>query len=115
MKLKDLIIEGNYGSIYDMKAQMKDGTYDIDDPEILIHGWGRLSLKGVERWIAKDLAKLSKDAKSGGDHNLKNIEYSLFSKYAPLMHKIRAAHEVYEKMKTSQYKRAVTMYKRKKK
>ena len=107
--------EGSFGSIYDMKAQIKDGTFNPDDPEVLINGWGRLSLKGVERWIAKDLAELSKRATSGGDHNIKNIDTSLFSKYAPLMHKIKAAHEVYEQMNTSQYKRAVTMYKRRKK
>ena len=105
----------SFGSIYDMKAQIKDGTFNPDDPEVLIHGWGRLSLKGVERWIAKDLADLAGRAKRGGEISIENIDSRLFAKAAPLMHKIKAAREVYEQMKSSQYKRAVTMYKKKKK
>tara|TARA_Y100000593_G_scaffold33491_1_gene65812 strand:+ start:330 stop:794 length:465 start_codon:yes stop_codon:yes gene_type:complete len=110
---KDNIAEGaKYGSIYDMKAQMKDGTFDPDNPEVLIHGWGRLPLKSVHRWIAKHLKDIASDAATVSDRTAKNIQHELYHKHSPLMHKINALNEVYEYMGSSQYKRAVTIYKR---
>ena len=115
--LKDLIKEtakGKFGSIYDMKAQMKDGTFDPDNPEVLIHGWGRLPLKSVHKWIAKDLKKIASDVAVVSDRTAKNTEILLYKNHSPLEAKIKALNEVYQQMNTSQYKRAVTMYKRKK-
>ena len=110
---KDNIVEGaKYGSIYDMKAQMKDGTFDPDNPEVLIHGWGRLPLKSVHKWISKDLKKIANDISTVSDRTAKNTEILLYKKHSPLEAKIKALNEVYEYMGSSQYKRAVTIYKR---
>ena len=73
IKLKDLLKEGKVGSIYNMKKQIADGSFEPDNPEVLIRGWGRLPLKHIERKVAKDLAELSKRAHQGGEKNFKGI------------------------------------------
>ena len=113
IKLKKLLKEEKYGSIYDMKKQIKDGTFDPDNPEVLIHGWGRLDLKGLHKWIAKHLKDIANYADVVSDRTAKNMEYELYQKHSPLKHKILALTEVYEYMKRPQYKRAVTIYKNK--
>ena len=96
-----------------MKDQMKDGTFKPDDPDIHITGWGVLPLKSLHRWIAKDLKELASDAAIVSDHSMKNIEKRLFDRHAPLQHKILALNEAYKQMNSSQYKRAITIYKKK--
>ena len=104
-------VKNEYASIYNMKEEMKEGKFDPKNPTINIHGWGVLDLKGLERWISRDLKKIAGNV--GGELSAKNTEYLLFSKNSPLQSKIKGLHEVYQQMNTSQYKRAVTMYKRK--
>ena len=43
----------------------------------------------------------------------KNLNYHLYGKHKPLQSKIKGLWEVYQQMNTSQYKRAVTIYKKK--
>ena len=73
IKLKSLLKEGKVGSIYNMKKQMADGSFEPDNPEVLIRGFGRLPLKHIERKVAKDLAELSKRAQKGGEANFKGL------------------------------------------
>ena len=113
IKLKKLLKEEKYGSIYDMKAQMKDGTFDPKNPEVLIHGWGRLPLKSVHKWIAKHLSDIASYAVTVSDRTAKNMDHELFAKHSPLQHKIKALIDVYKNMNSPQYKRAVTIYNRK--
>ena len=112
IKLKDLLKEGKVGSIYNMKKQMADGSFEPDNPEVLIRGWGRLPLKHIERKVAKDLAELAKRAQQGGEKNFKGIINNL-TKNDYVVDQAQAVVDVYKEMSSSQYKRAVTNYKRK--
>ena len=114
LKKEEKLNEDKSGSIYDMKKQIKDGTFDPKNPEVLIHGWGRLSLKSLERMISKQLSDLANAAKMGGELKIKNIDSLLFKKHSVLQSKIKAANDVYQQMNSSQYKRAVTIYKKNK-
>ena len=114
IKLKDILTEGKVGSIYNMKKQMEDGTFEPDNPEVLIRGFGRLPLKHIERKVAKDLAELSKRAQKGGEANFKGL-LNLLTKNDYVVEQAQAVVDVYKEMSSSQYKRAVTMYKRRKK
>ena len=94
-----------FGSIYKMKEDMKEGKFDPQNPQVLIHGFGVYNLKTLEKVIARDL----KDCISGG------AEYAaqkLYTRHSVTESKIKAANDVYQQMETSQYKRAVTMYKK---
>tara|TARA_B100001113_G_scaffold301909_1_gene261108 strand:+ start:150 stop:515 length:366 start_codon:yes stop_codon:yes gene_type:complete len=96
-----------FGVVYDMKKEMAEGKFEPDNPSIYIQGFGVWSLKTLEKSIARDLKDcISKDA-----------EYTamkLYSKNSTTEAKIKAANDVYKEMGTPKYKRAVTIYKRKK-
>ena len=115
MKLKDVLTEGTYkyGGVIHMKDQMAKGTFDPTNPEIHITGWGTLPLKSLHKWIARDLKELASDAETISDHSMKNVEKRLFDRHAPLQHKILAINEAYKQINSSVYKRAVTIYKKK--
>ena len=112
---KQILKEGTYqyGGIINMKDQMGSGKFDPDNPDIHIAGWGVLPLKSLHKWIAKHLKDIANYAGTVSDRTAKNMEYELYQKHSPLMHKIKALNEVWEYMKKPQYKRAVTMYKNK--
>ena len=112
IKLKSLLKEGKIGSIYNMKKQMEDGTFEPDNPEVLIRGFGRLPLKDLERKVSRDLQDLSKRAQKGGESSFKGI-VNLLTKNDYVVDQAQAVVDVYKEMSSSQYKRAVTMYKRK--
>ena len=115
IKLKDIISEGTknkYASIYNMKEEMKEGKFDPKNPSINVHGLGVYSLKLLEKVIKRDLISAANDL--GYESAAKNLNYHLYKKHSPLGSKIQGLWEVYQQMNTSQYKRAVTMYKRKK-
>ena len=112
IKLKDLLKEGKVGSIYNMKKQMADGSFEPDNPEVLIRGWGRLPLKHIEKKVARDLAELTKRAQKGGEANFKGV-LNLLTKNDYVVEQAQAVVDVYDEMSSSQYKRAVTNYKKK--
>ena len=107
-KTSDLVgtSKGPFGQIYNMKEEMKDGKFDPKNPSIHIHGFGVWSLKGLESSIARDL----KDSITRG---AEFAAQKLYMKHSTTEAKIKAANDVYKQMETSQYKRAVTMYKKK--
>ena len=113
MKLKDLLTEGKnkYASIYDMKKEMAEGKFDPKNPTINVHGLGVYNLKLLEKVIKRDLGRALDDL--GTDSGAKRLNYHLYKKHSPLGSKIQGLQEVYEQMNSPQYKRAVTMYKRK--
>ena len=95
-----------FGSIYKMKEDMAEGKFEPDNPQVHIHGFGVYSLKTLEKAIARDLKEcISRDAEF--------TAMKLYSKHNTTEAKIQAANDVYKQMETSQYKRAVTMYKKK--
>ena len=102
--------KNEYASIYNMKEEMKDGKFDPKNPTINVHGLGVYNLKLLEKVITRDLTKAVKDL--GSEQGIKNMMYHLYGRLTPLSSKIKGLQEVYEQMNTSQYKRAVTMYKR---
>ena len=112
IKLKSLLKEGKIGSIYNMKKQIADGSFEPDNPEVLIRGFGRLPLKDLERKVTRDLEELAKRAKSGGESNFKGILNNL-KKNDYVVDQAQAVVDVYKEMSASQYKRAVTNYKKK--
>ena len=119
IKLKQLLTEGpmkigkgKFANIYDMKKEMKEGEFDPKNPTVHIHGLGVYNLKLLEKVITRDLSSRADDL--GGELAAKNLNTLLFSRYATLGSKIKGLYEVYQQMNSPAYKRAVTIYKRKK-
>ena len=117
MKLKDLLTEdkmaigkGKYANLYKVKEDIKDGVFEPDNPQIHLSGLGVYTLKTLEKVIKKDLISRANDL--GYESGAKNLNYVLFTKYATLGSKIQGLWEVYQQMNSPQYKRAVTMYKK---
>ena len=103
--------KGEFANIYDMKKEIKEGKFDPKNPTINVHGLGVYSLKLLEKVIKRDLTKATNDL--GYESGAKNLNYHLYGKHKPLQSKIRGLWEVYQQMNSSQYKRAVTIYKKK--
>ena len=111
---KDTINEakrGEYANIYNMKEEMKEGKFNPENPTIAVTGLGVYDLKLLEKVIKRDLIKAANDL--GTDSGAKRLNYHLYERHTPLGSKIKGLWEVYQQMNTSQYKRAVTMYKKK--
>ena len=98
--------KGPFGRIYQMKDEMAKGEFDPKNPQIYIQGFGVWTLKTLEKSIARDL----KDCISKGAEYAAN---AIYRRHSTIEAKIKAANDVYKQMNTSQYKRAVTMYKNK--
>ena len=119
MKLKTLLMEmpytkvksGKFATLYKVKEDMEEGKFDPENPQIHIHGLGVYNLKTLEKVIKRDLISAANDL--GSDRGAKNLNYHLYGRHVPLGSKIQGLQEVYEQMKSSQYKRNVTMYKKK--
>ena len=104
-------VKSEYASIYQMKEEMKSGKFDPKNPTIAVTGLGVYSLKALEKTIKRDLTKAAGDL--GYESGAKNLNYHLYGRHVPLGSKIKGLWEVYQQMNSSQYKRAVTMYKKK--
>jgi hypothetical protein len=103
--------KGEYANLYKIKDDMKEGKFDPKDPQVHITGLGVYTLKLLEKVIKRDLTKAVGDI--GYESGINNLMYHLYKKHSPLGSKIKGLHEVYQQMNSPQYKRAVTMYKRK--
>ena len=117
MKLTDLLKEsvklggGKYANIYNMKKEIQEGKFDPTNPTIAVTGLGVYDLKLLEKNIKRGLTQAAGDL--GYESGAKNLNYHLFEKHSPLGSKIKGLWEVYQQMNTPQYKRAVTLYKNK--
>tara|TARA_Y100000361_G_scaffold47088_1_gene40803 strand:- start:406 stop:765 length:360 start_codon:yes stop_codon:yes gene_type:complete len=117
IKLKDIISEnvkigsGKYANVYDMKKEMKEGKFNPKNPTVAVTGLGVYTLKQLEKRIQKDLIGAAKNL--GSERGIETLMYHLYERLTPLGSKIKGLHEVYQQMNTPQYKRAVTLYKRK--
>ena len=98
--------KGPFGQIYQMKEEMKEGKFDPKNPTIQIFGFGVWTMKLLEKSIARDL----KQCISSGAEYAAN---AIYRRHSTIESKIKAANDVYKQMETSAYKRAVTMYKKK--
>ena len=77
-----------------------------ENPEVIVFGLGKYDLESLQSNIRKELEDLSKD-------NINNIIYKLTDKYSALVHKVKALDEIQEEMDTPQYKKKITLAKRK--
>ena len=118
IKLKDILSEGNraigkgeFANLYKIKEDMKEGKFNPKDPQVHVQGLGVYTLKLLEKVIKRDLEKAIGDL--GYESGAKNLNYHLYKKHSPLGSKIQGLWEVYQQMNSPQYKRDVTMYKRK--
>ena len=117
IKLKEILNEGSmkigkgkYANIYDMKKEMKEGKFNPKNPTIAVTGLGVYNLKLLEKVIKRDLIGAAKNL--GGERGIETLMYHLYGKHKPLQSKIKGLWEVYQQMNSPQYKRAVTMYKK---
>jgi hypothetical protein len=99
--------KGKFGRIYQMKDEMAKGEFDPKNPQIYIQGFGVWKLKTLEKSIARDLKEC---INRGAEYAAKAI----YRNHSTIEAKIKAANDVYQQMNSSTYKRAVTMWKRKK-
>ena len=106
-----VIGKGKFANLYKIKEDMKEGKFDPKDPQVHVQGLGVYTLKLLEKVIKRDLGKAIGDL--GYESGAKNLNYHLYKKHSPLGSKIQGLWEVYQQMNSPQYKRAVTMYKRK--
>ena len=107
---KMAIGKGKYANLYKVKEDMKEGKFDPKNPQVHLVGLGVYNLKTLEKVITRDLTRAAKDL--GGELGAKNLVYHLYGRHKPLKSKINGLWEVYQQMNSPQYKRAVTMYKR---
>ena len=98
--------KGKFGTIYNMKDEMKSGEFDPKNPSIHIQGFGVWKLKTLEKSITRDL----KECINRGAEYAAN---AIYRKHSTIEAKIKAADDGYQQMNSSPYKRAVTMWKRK--
>ena len=107
---KMAIGKGEFANLYKIKEDMKEGKFDPKNPQIHLIGLGVYNLKTLEKVIKRDLTNAAKDV--GYETGAKNLVYHLYGRHKPLQSKIKGLWEVYQQMNSPQYKRAVTMYKR---
>ena len=117
IKLKNLLKEGSmkigkgkFANLYKVKEDMKEGKFNPKDPQVHVQGLGVYTLKLLEKVIKRDLINAVNDL--GDERGAKNLNIHLYGRHIPLGSKIRGLQEVYEQMKSYQYKRNVTMYKK---
>jgi len=120
IKLKDILKEDvkiqvsskDDGYIYNWKEEMKEGKFDPKNPTVVVSGLGSYSLTGLKDSVASQLSDLSKRLKSGSEMDVNNV-YSLLVKNESLLYKVKAIKDVQDELKTSIWKRRITIYKRK--
>ena len=103
--------KGKFANLYKVKEDMKEGKFDPKNPQVHVQGLGVYSLKLLEKVIKRDLIGAAKNL--GSERGAETLNYHLYSRHVPLGSKIKGLLEVYQQMNTPQYKRAVTMYKKK--
>ena len=121
VKLKDLLKEDvkiqvskkDDGYIYQWKEEMKAGKFDPKNPTLVVSGMGSYDLKTLKSSIAGQLLDLSKRLKKGDDMDVDNV-YHLLIKNDSLLYKVKALKDVQDELRTSVWKRRITMYKNKK-
>ena len=118
INLKDILSEGKmaigkgeFANLYKVKEDMKEGKFDPKNPQVHIVGLGVYNLQTLEKVIKRDLISRANDL--GYESGAKNLNYVLFTRHSTLGSKIQGLWEVYQQMNSPQYKRAVTLYRNK--
>ena len=121
VKLKNLLKEDvkiqvsskDDGYIYNWKEEMEKGKFDPKNPTVVVSGLGSYSLDILKKSVSSQLSDLSKRLKGGSEMDVNNV-YSMLVKNDSLLYKVKAIKDVQDELKTSIWKRRITMYKRKK-
>ena len=94
------------------KEEMKEGKFDPKNPTVVVSGLGSYSLTGLKDSVASQLSDLSKKLKGGSEMDVDNV-YGMLVKNDTLLYKVKAIKDVQDELKTSIWKRRITIYKRK--
>jgi len=105
------LVEGKFGGIYDMKdiKTLADG----EDPEILIKGMGRMKLSQTKQRIVEIYKDLFRDALRSSKDKSEFAEKQFSTIENRLMTFVGAVADVEVEMRKPQYKRKMTMLKKK--
>ena len=120
VKLKDILKEDlkiqssgkSDGYIYNWKEEMKEGKFDPKNPTVVVSGLGSYSLDILKKSVSSQLLDLSKRLKGGSEMDVDNV-YGMLVKNDTLLYKVKAIKDVQDELKTSVWKRRITIYKRK--
>ena len=120
VKLKDILKEDlkiqssgkSDGYIYNWKEEMEKGKFDPKNPTVVVSGLGSYSLTGLKDSIASQLSNLSKRLRGGSEMDVNNV-YGMLVNNDTLLYKVKAIKDVQDELKTSVWKRRITIYKRK--
>ena len=120
VKLKDILKEDlkiqssgkDDGYIYNWKEEMKEGKFDPKNPTVVVSGLGSYSLDILKKSVSSQLLDLSKRLKGGSEMDVDNV-YGMLVKNDTLLYKLKAIKDVQDELKTSVWKRRITIYKRK--
>ena len=102
-------VEGVEESLYNVSQDMKDGKFDVKNPQVHISGYGVTNLKTLRDSLSRKFIDLAKKAKKG---DVENLEY-LLKRNGVLMGFVDALVDANKQLNSSQMKRKITMYKRK--
>jgi hypothetical protein len=116
IKLKNLLKEnldikdsGVDGRIYNWKEEMDAGKFDPENPTVHLIGYGTGDYKYLQKSVASDLMLIAKELKKGdvgkAYHNLIGNDITVW--------KVKCLEDVRKELKTSVWKRRITMYKNK--
>jgi hypothetical protein len=109
-RFQNFLIENKYGNIDLTHTDTKE---DPENPMVLVLGYGKLRFETLKKIVRQEIEKLNKDI---GKDNLRHWEflYNTYSgKTGNLLSNIGAIIDVYNQMNTAQYKRKITLAKRK--
>ena len=120
VKLKDILKEDlkiqssgkSDGYIYNWKEEMEKGKFDPKNPTVVVSGLGSYSLDILKKSVSSQLLDLSKRLKGGSEMDVDNV-YGMLVKNDTLLYKVKAIKDVQDELKTSVWKRRITIYKRK--
>ena len=107
LSIKDSGVDGR---IYNWKEEMKEGKFDPTNPTVHLIGYGTGDYKFLQKSVAGDLERIAKELKRGdvskAYHHLIGNEITVW--------KVKCLEDVRKELKTSVWKRRITMYKNKK-
>ena len=107
LTIKDTEVDGR---IYNWKEQMKEGKFDPTNPTVHLIGYGTSDYKNLQKFVASDLIRIAQALKKGdvgkAYHRLIGNEITVW--------KVKCLEDVRKELKTSVWKRRITMYKNKK-
>jgi len=103
MKTFKEMMEASRASIYDTKPKT---TKDAEDPEVYIHGWGRLQFSQMKNQAVRAIEDIHKWAKSGDFDIVQN-------KMSNINGMVEGIRDIEKEMAKPAWKKKITILKRK--